>query len=104
MTQDAHETAGWRLSAGSWFVLGGGVAIFCMGVPVFVLANPSPHGYTEIFVVIPTMSVGAAIAAFGLLMSRRRLVRPVRILAWLLLLGSLAPLASIAHLLVRTQP
>jgi hypothetical protein len=104
MTQGRDETAGGRLTPGSWFFLGGGVAILCMGIAIFVWARPSPHGYIEIFLAVPTMSVGGAIAALALLMSSRRLSRPARIFAWLLLIGSLAPLASIAHLMARTRP
>ena len=104
MTLGRDEAGGWYLSPGSWFTLGGGVGILCMGIAILAWASPSPHGYIEIFFAIPTMSVGGAIAALGLLMSSRRLPRLVRIVAWVLMIGSLTPLASIVHLWVRTRP
>jgi hypothetical protein len=104
MTPDQGHAEHWPLSPAGWFLLGAGVAVFFMGAWVFSWASPSPHGYIEIFFAVPLMSIGGILAAVGLLISHRRLSRLMRILAWLLLIGSLAPITSVIHLWVSSRP
>jgi hypothetical protein len=99
MTERPHLGIGSRLSPASWFLLGGGAAILGMGLVLFVWASPSPHGYIELLVAVPLMSIGIGVMALALLFSSRRLPRPARVVAWLFLLASLALIGWIAQFL-----
>lgn len=83
-----------------WSILAAGIAVAAAGAYIQVWAQPSPHGYIEMFFAWPLLSLGGLLVSIALLLKSRETGRVLRIVGWMLLFLSLLPLIIIASLLV----
>ena len=77
------------------FLLSGG------GVFMFWQAHPSPHGYIELFLAMPTICLGLLFVAGSLLFAYEHINWPLRVLALVLLTVAWYPLVELARFLSR---
>ena len=82
---------------GNYMALGFGLLLACGGVLLFWLAQPSPHGYIELFFAIPAMCCGLLFVAASLLFAYHRLHWALKLLAVILLIAAVYPLVDIAR-------
>ncbi len=71
------------------------------GALLFWYAQPSPHGYIELFFAIPAICFGLFFVSASLLFAYHKLHWSLKLLAVLLLAAAVYPLINIALLLWR---
>ena len=78
-----------------------GLLLACGGALLLRLAQPSPHGYIELFFAIPAVCFGLLFVATSPLFAYHRLHWALKLLAVTLLIIAVYPLLDIARLFWR---
>ncbi|MFL6332846.1 MAG: hypothetical protein ACJ754_05810 [Pyrinomonadaceae bacterium] len=86
---------------GNYVALAFGLLLTCGGALLLWLAQPSPHGYIELFFAIPAICFGLLFVSASLLFAYHRLHWALKLLAVILLVAAAYPLVDIARLLWR---
>jgi hypothetical protein len=87
--------------AGNYMALAFGQLLACGGAILLWLAQPSPHGYIELFFAIPAICFGLLFVSASLLFAYHRLHWALKLLAVILLIAAIYPVVDIARLLWR---
>lgn len=78
-------------------VLLAGIFFLLLGIGLYRLASPSPHGYVEIFFAVPLCCIGLAIIGSSFLMETTGRLKSAKLtIGWLFVLLAVAPFLYLA--------